>query len=551
VVNDNNGADPAQVVTYGKNFALQNTNPALATFAAYNPEHKTTDMDYIRLRGELTPTVHLDDQAYTYAYINKSVTTSNVGQTMNDILAGVTEGLGTKVNGVSYATDIPGYTKLNAYRVWGNTLRVAADYSLGSITGQVRAGLWTEWAATERERYYIDMTKCGTCDAFGTEKSGIYADQKTKSGTVFNGVPGVGYHEHTGWRQYQPFLELEIRPSEDLTITPGVKYVWWEHTIDPNSLIKGKSTSTPPGPSIYGAVPGNPLSFTTTRTLPFATVNYKILPNWSVYAQYANGIYVPDITAFEVNSLVRTFPKPQTTTNYQVGTVYYGDQFTVDADVYYIVSDNTIQQDKCSNVVAGGSANETCNFNAGTLIYQGIEGEATYAFDGLIDGLAGFANGSLNSARAHTNAALNSGPAVQDVQAPYWTAAMGLIYKAHGFKLSLIDKLTGQQYMDKPSKRVADAGFYKLPAYNMMDFTASYDLGEIGFGTDLEIGGGVYNVLNARNTVSMTINDSNPTVGNGPSAASSALDLANRRNSLDQYYFMPQRSFQLTIKARL
>jgi iron complex outermembrane receptor protein len=280
-------------------------------------------------------------------------------------------------------------------------------------------------------------------------------------------------------------------------------------------------------------------------------VNYKITPSWSVYAQYANGMYVPDITAFEVNTPILTLPKPQTTTNYQFGTVLYGDHFSFDADVYYIVSDNTIQQDKCSNLFTGGSATETCNANIGTVFYKGIEGEATYAFDEWVDGLATFMNGSINSAKGHTNPYDSTTAQYQIQNAPYWTAAAGLIYKAHGFKLSLIDKLTGQQYMDKPAKRAVDAGFYKLPAYNMMDFTASYDLGDLGFGTDVEIGGGVYNVLNARNAVSMTINDSTPTVGNGPSSASSVLDLANRMNSTDQYYFMPQRSFQLTIKARL
>ena len=548
VVNDNNGATPAQVVTYGKQYALQNTNPNLPNYNLYNPEHKTTDMDYVRLRGDINSKVHLDDQAYTYAYINKSVSTTNVTQTMANIPAGPfqTSGLVSKkyttvVNGVGSTTDIPGYTKLNAYRVWGNTLRFTVDYELGSVTGQVRTGLWIEAAATERERYYFDVTKCNGCDAFGLEKSGIYADQNTTSGTVFNGVSGVGYFEHTGWNQYEPFLELEIRPIEDLTITPGVKYVEWNHTITPNSLVKGKP------PTVYDATtPINPTSFTTTRTLPFATVNYKILPNWSVYAQYASGMYVPDISSFEVNTPILTFPRPQTTTNYQFGTVLYGDHFSLDADVYYIVSDNTIQQDKCSNLPPPGPAADTCNFNAGTVFYKGIEGEATYSFDEWVDGLATFMNGSINSAKGHTNPYDNTSAQYQIQNAPYWTAAAGLIYKAHGFKLSLIDKLTGQQYMDKPSKRVADAGFYKLPAYNMMDFTASYDLGDLGAGVDLEIGGGVYNVLNARNTVSMTINDSSPTAG-----AASALDLVNRPNSLDQYYFMPQRSFQLTVKARL
>ncbi len=564
IANDNNGATPAQVTTFGKNFALQNKDPSLPTYFAYNPEHKSTDMEYLRLQGDITDSIHIDNQAYTYAYVNKTVTTTNITQNFTNILNDSFQSPGTKVGGVSHPTDIPGYTKLNAYRVWGDIMRASFDYEIGSVTGQVRAGLWSEAQATERQRYYLDITLCaaaggGRCDGFGVERSGMFADQKTSSGTPYGGVNGVGYFEHTGWTQYEPFIEVDIDPLPDLTITPGLKYVWWEHTIDPNSLIKGKP------PAVYGAA--NPTSFTTTRMLPFATVNYKIQPNWSVYAQYANGIYVPDISAFEVLGNINSFPKPQTTTNYQVGTVYYGDDFSIDADLYYIVSDNTIQQDTCANLTPPGPASDTCNFNEGTVIYSGIEGEGTYAFGdemfgGMLNGLAAFANGSLNSARVHANAEDPSSPSFQDKQAPFWTAAGGLIYKRGGWKLSLIDKLTGQQYEDTPDKRVDINGstpvklpagqsqylgsFYRLGAYNNMDFTGSYDFGDVGpFDSDIEVGGGIYNLLDSRSIVSISIKDKAPFTGQV-----SAQSLFNRPGSLDQYFFQPERSYQFTIKAR-
>lgn len=560
-LNDNNGATPAQVVNYGLAFALQNTNPNLSTYAAYSPEFKQTDMEYLRLRGDISPVFHLDDEAYTYAYQNKTVTTTNITQTEADILAGGFEKPGTKVAGVTHGADIPGYTKLNAYRVWGDIFRASYDYTMGSVTGQVRAGFWWEGSATERERYYFDVTLCnnpGPCNAFKSELLGTFADQKTSSGTVFNGISGVGYHEHTGWNQVEPFLELEIRPLPDLTITPGVKYVNWDHTIASGSLIKGKP------PLIYGNL-GNATSFTTTRTLPFATVNYKIQPNWSVYGQYANGMYVPDITAFEVTTPILTFPKPQTTTNYQLGTVYYGDNFSFDADIYYIASDNTIQQQPCNLATPPGPPSDTCNFNAGTVIYKGVEGESTYAFtddtfNGALDGLAVFANGSLNSAKGHTNPLDPTTPSVEAQQAPYWTAATGLIYKSYGWKISLIDKITGQQYVDPTTKRLADGRFYRLPAFNTLDLTGSYDLGDPGVGADFEIGGGIYNLLNSRNVVSVTINDGTP-LGTGTSVSdyrsrvycppAAPAGPPNPTCSLDQYFFQPERMFEITIKAHL
>ncbi len=569
LVNDANGATPGQIVTFGKQFALQNTDNRLPTFTGFNPEHKDTDMEYLRLQGDVGAW-HLDDQFYTYAYINKTVTSTNIQQTLANVQASlgagpgaIAQGLGTKVAGVTFANDVPGYTKLNAYRVWGNILRTAYDYDLGVVSGQLRLGVWWEGSATERERYYLDVTKCaaangGFCNGFQVERSGAFADQKTTSGTLFNGVSGIGYFEHTGWSQVQPFVELDIKPMDNLTITPGVKYVWWDHTINLGSLVKGKP------PTVYGAA-GNPGSFTTTRTLPFLTVNYMPQQNWSFYAQYATGIYVPDITAFEVNTPIKAFPKPQTTTNYQFGTVYYGDNFSLDADVYYIQSDNTIQQVTCNLATPPGSVTDTCNINAGTVTYKGIEGEATYVFGdsllgGWLDNWSIFGNGSLNSAKAHTDPLNPNSPTFQDKQAPFWTAATGLIYKQGNWKISLIDKLTGQQYQDAPGKRVDINGstpvalaagqtqyfgsFYKLGAYNHMDLTGSYDLGNIA-GADVSLGAGVYNVLNDRSIVAVTINDKAPFPGQV-----SAQSIATRPGSLDQYYFQPERSYQATLKVR-
>src|SRR6201999_2425128 len=91
-----------------------------------------------------------DDTAYTYAYVNKTVTATDIQQTAADIAKGVTEGNGTIVGGTKFANDVPGYTKKNAYRVWGNILRLSRDFDFGWLTGQLRTGLWWEDAATQR-----------------------------------------------------------------------------------------------------------------------------------------------------------------------------------------------------------------------------------------------------------------------------------------------------------------------------------------------------------------------------------------------------------------
>jgi iron complex outermembrane receptor protein len=522
---DNAGATAAQIVAYGKEFALQKNNPNAGTYAPYNHVHKKADMDYLRLQGDLGNGIKIDEQFYTYAYVNKTLSTTSVQQTAANIAAGITQGNGSIVGGVFFPNDVPGYTKQNAYRNWGNIFRISDDFDFGEVTGQLRAGVWWESSRSQRARSDFDATQCFSsivgCDPWHNQ---FYADSRlynstSKPSTVVatpTAKPFGGgffeYQEHSGWDQYQPFIELELHPfTPDLTVTPGFKYVWWNHFV--NAPLEQKTKPV---------VPVNQ-SFTTTHDLPFVTVNYKLEPSWSVYAQYAQGIYVPDISSFEQAVPTTTFPKAQTTTNYQFGTVYYADNFTIDADIYYIGVDNNISFQNCANAPFFGSPGETCATNTGVATYKGIEGEGTYAFDGDLEGLVVFLNGSLNSSKS-------GGKWLK--QAPMWTSASGITYKYDMWKFSLIDKVVGQQYSDN-----TDTPFYKLGAYNVMDFKGGFTW------ANFDVSLGIYNLLNSRSLASVGINDKSPLGG------SSVNDYGNRPNSLDQYYFQPSRSFQLTVKA--
>ena len=513
-LNDNNGATPAQIATYGKNFALQDTNPALPTFNGYNFTNKWTDMDYVRLKGDVTNGLTIDNTAYTYAYVNQTFTARSILQTASDIAAGTSHGQGGSltpiIGGVKQtASDIPGYTKLNAYRVWGNIFRASQDFDVDSVTGQIRVGLWWETAGTERSRYDYDVTKCynlGINPYLDPSTQCQDSSLSPKSAVLVSGQGYAEYQEHSGWKQYEPFLELEINPVEELTLTPGIKYIDWKHSTD--AVLEPKLLK--------------PLdaSFTTTRTLPFFEANYKIQPSWSVYAQYAEGIYIPDISSFEQKTPVAVFPEPQTTTNYQLGTVYYADNFTIDGDVYYIPVKNNIVFQDCSLAPVNGIKGETCGVNTGQALYKGVEAEATYtfdsdAFDGVFHGLSIFVNGSVMSAKSN---------GLWLKQAPNWTAAGGIIYKRNGLKLSLIDKAVGEQFPDTVNNPL-----YKIGSYSNLDFNVSYDFGY------LEVGIGVFNLADSRNVLSITENDS--------------VFQTNRLNSIDQYFYQPERSVMVTAKA--
>ena len=214
--------------------------------------------------------IQVDNTIYTYAYVNKTISATDIQQTQADILGGVTEGVGTIVNGVKFASDVPGYTKQNAYRVWGDIARFADDFDFGWVTGQLRAGMWWESSATQRERFDFDLTQClaNACDPWHDNR---FADSSLASlgATKNKAAPYRGgyaeYVEHTNWNQYQPYVELELHPMEGLTLTPGFKYVNWDRTVA--------------APLEQKTVPVVPFSgsFTTTRGLPFFEVNYKIL----------------------------------------------------------------------------------------------------------------------------------------------------------------------------------------------------------------------------------------------------------------------------------
>ena len=582
-LDDNNGDTPAQVYYYGKNFSLQNTNAALPTYQAYNYTSKHTDMDYLRENGDLFGGIKLDNTTYTYAYWNHTLSPNNQTQTQCDILNDTSEGnypssgaagcAGNKnlvfANGtVDSNNAILAYSKENAYRVYGDIFRLTEDYDFGWVDGQVRAGAWWETQATHRFKYYYDSITCAQTgtdpfdvgDVAANAACGIayrpYAGAYTgaamapavKNGgqssfgsakSIMNGDLGFAKDdEHSDWTQYQPFLEVDIKALDDrLTITPGVKFIHWDHGVDApvgqgNLCGVGanngtKTAANPEGTN--GACPNAPgqnytAGFITRDTLPFLEMNYKLEPSWSVYFEYAKGIYIPDITSFENSPPTGpgSYPAPETTTNYQLGTVYYADQFTFDADVYYIpIHNNYIS----TTGAACPDPSDTCYINNGAATYQGLEGEGTYAFDTLfgydVHGLSLFGNGAIMSSKADGG--------LWEPNAPMWTAAGGVIFQDSQWKFGLIDKLVGRQFSD-----AANTKPYELNSYGDLTATAGYTFEYPGVGR-AELSVNVDNLLDSRHTILLTVNDSSYQ--------------ANQMNSTNQLFYQSPRSVFVSLKV--
>jgi iron complex outermembrane receptor protein len=470
-------ATVAQTTLYGKRFALSN-DPTLPTYAGYNDTHKQTDFEYIRLNADLDHGLKFEDTVYSYFYSNNTLSANNDGADLSLGAAGLaaadkvtlTPLAAYPTGGKTYGDQvygIPGYTKRNEYRVIGDIAKFSQDFSFGTLS----FGAEYEHAFTQRQRFDIDLltglsdyrekaplfpgpSGCGNLPTQTTGKSG--------AGLGTCEVPlNIAYSEFSGWNQYQPFVEFDWRPIEGLTITPGIKYVNFDLFVHAPDL------------AVSGSIQPTYVDQDFTKTLPFLTANYRIWSNWSVYAQYAQGFLVPDVSAFYVNQPQNNKVVPQESTNYQIGTVFSAGDFTFDGDLYYIDFKNKIQT--ITDIASG----ETFETNSGGAHYKGVEAQGDYV---LPYGFSAFANGSLNQATAVGDPLNPGGNGHQLAKAPRWTAAVGLRSQfSHLFAdddqlvTNINTKWIGEQFQTAASGTAGPTGL--IHSFNQTDLTTTYRLG--------------------------------------------------------------------------
>lgn len=487
---DNDGATLAQVAMYGKDFSMSN-DPSSPTYYKYNRILKHTNFGYVRLNGDLGNGWTLEDTAYTYFYSNKTLsaldTTGGTAPGTYGYAAGVDPLTSTAKPTIANGnpTALSGYDKFNYYDVHGDILRVNKDVGFGIL----KMGGLIETSDTLRHRYDYAINQNDPYDTSTPDyrEKPCVTIETAASATPVKCNPdnrSVQYDERSWWTQYQLFADFVWTPTDRLTITPGLKSVDFER----NNAGKSKSK-----PSLtYAATPE---TATFKKTLQFLTVNYKLEKNWSVYGQYATGFLIPPLKALYVNDLANSDPKPQTSTNYQLGTVYNGSRISVDADIYQIDFKNKFT---CNN--------NYCT-NQGGVQYKGAEGQIAYAFD---FGLTAFLNGSVNSAKDN-----DSGLTIG--QAPKSTLGFGGIYRKGPLKLALTYKNVGEQWADDDEP--AD---YKIKAYDTTNLVVSYDFGRIT--TKL----GVDNLFDNRATTKIDINGA----------------------PYDQYHFQAPQNVMLTVAAK-
>lgn len=469
--NDNaKGPTLAQIAQFGRNYSLNN-DPASFNYWGFNYSHKDTDFEYVRLATRWSDVWNTEATAYTYYYNNQTISSTDP--------TGLTAP-GTKI-GPTGNKDIPGIDKQNKYRVYGAIVKGTRQFDAGLL----RAGLWVEKSDTDRHQYDIDLSLGNIRDPRETKPTPVQ-------------YPSVLFDQQSKISNTEPFIEFEWEATPTTTVTPGVKYVSITRSLD---ALVNQTTRLPQSASV---------DYRTT--LPFLTVNQQLGSGLSAYAQYAKGFQIPNLNSFYIADPTHNSAEPQLSTNYQVGLVGKSRDVTWDADLYRIEFRNKY----VSNGLGGTAA---AYINIGGATYQGVEGQMTYM---LADGLALYANGSVNSAKATDTGKTISG-------APLMTAGLGAVYSSGPWGASLIYKRTGATYQQEyDATKPANYDYYKIRAYDNVDLGASYTLTQVGtFGKRLKIQANVFNLLNSQRATS--ISPGKTLVG-------------------DQYLYQAPRSFQLSVR---
>jgi iron complex outermembrane receptor protein len=465
---DKDGATLAQVAQFGKYFSLNN-DPASQNYYKYNHTHKTTDFEIVKLEAHVTDKILIDDRAYTYSYDNETLSGLDVTLFATAAPADIAKGnlvhlspteLYDPKAGGTMVAGAPGYTKTNRYRVYGNIFKTHIEAGITTLT----AGVWYEQSSTYRQQRDVDNLS-GQRNYIEKAVTNPVTGAKTPADIKFDQNSKIKHHEE--------FAELEVRPIEGLKITPGIKHVEFTRKIDADYNQTTRYAQN--------------LSATYKATLPFATINYAINDRLSTYFQFAKGFLIPGLSVLYVDHPELSSVKPERSTNYQLGMVYHGSHLSIDVDGYYIRFKN-----KFASYTSPNPGEGTIYVNQGSVIYKGLEGQVTYAFN---NGLAVFANASRNYAKTDNPGS----PHTQVPQAPIATAAAGILYKHGPIRLSLIDKYIGKQWATD-----GEVPLYKIYPYNVANIAASYDFGIARVGIEL------YNAFNSRQVTTINVGKTRP-----------------------------------------
>ena len=175
----------------------------------------------------------------------------------------------TATSTANNAAEDTGTDKLNSYHTFGNLLRLSDEMSMGTL----RVGMWNELANS-------------------------YRYQTPQNVLTLQDVPTPKFSETYQTTTMQPYVEFEFKVNDQLKITPGLKYAQYEQDyIHLQDLGKGVGTLGGTLNKTTDVITGGSPSVANTVTyrdlLPSLDAHYQIKPNWTAYAQFAEGDLIP------------------------------------------------------------------------------------------------------------------------------------------------------------------------------------------------------------------------------------------------------------------
>jgi len=375
------GSTRAQIAQYGDNF-LMSGDPNSPLYYKFNFYDVPTNFEYFGIRTLFGSGWSIDNKTYTMRYYNKQ-----------------------NYNGLTTISPTSATDKLNSYWKVGNNLPV----SYVSNAGVFRTGIWTEYASTDRYQ--------------------TPSDPRT---WVDAALPN--FHEMFGTTTVQPYAEYELRVGDKLTVTPGVKYAYYQQDFT-QLADNGKTVG-----NLNGAASVDHAA-AYHAWLPSFDAHYLLQSYWSVYGQYGKGQNIPPTSVFDVkNAAVGTLPEPILTNTVQFGSVWKSRRATLDVDVYHI----NFQSNYSATLdpVSG----DTVYFLGPESVTKGVEAESTILVG---HGIAMYLNGTVGSAR-YVN-----GQWVQN--APRDSETIGLTYNRGSWNVGVFSKRIGQIYNDNGAVHMAVA----------------------------------------------------------------------------------------------
>jgi iron complex outermembrane receptor protein len=466
------GPTRAQVAQYGYNYLLQNTDSTQQNYQGYNTYWVPTDFEYVGYKQQLGKGWSLDTKPYTYSYYNAQYYATQPTNKSKQPIPINTANCNPTSGPRPCAVD-----KNNSYRKYGEIT------SLSNVSkyGVFRAGMWYEWATTDRYQ--------------------IPSDPISHTDDVL-----PNFHEKFWTNSIQPFAEYEWHATNKLSVTGGLKWSYFNQSLK-QYADNGKTVGN------LGGAPYTAHSAGYKNILPSVDANYRIHPNWSVYGQYSTGTVIPPSSVFDVTgAAVSVLPKPTTANSYQGGTVLKLSRATLNGDYYYINYQNVYTSSPDPNNPSAAAYSQ-----GGSSASKGFEGETNLY---LYKGLSLYANGTVGTARYVSqtiNGVTNPNYNKWVASAPDTTEGLGLTYQQNNLDFGIFNKRVGAMWNDGGKGSSVINQYVPIDPFNVTNLFLNYTVRKGSLLDQSKLRLSFNNLFDTRQITSLTPGLTGPTYVADPS----------------------------------